>query len=101
MDQFAGLPVAAETFLAENRRPLRICSTCGHVTKTYIEKYDTFLGMFMNEYPLYRHQLKNGQFAEEFLQAAPWSGGPIHFLGLRLSDGTEFKWPEEDMAPWL
>jgi len=100
-DQFAGLPAAAEKFLTENRRPPRTCPTCGHVTETYLEKYDTFTGMFMTQYPLYRHPLKGGRFAEEFLQTAPWSSGPVHFLGLRVSDGTEFTWSEADMEEWL
>jgi len=101
MDQFAGLSATAEKFLTENRRPPRACPTCGHVTETYIVTCGTFLGMSMNEYPLHRHPLKDGKFADEFLQCAPWSSGPVHFLGLRLSDGTEFTWSEEGIEGWL
>ncbi len=100
-DQFAGLPAAAEEFLTKNRRRPRICPTCGHVTETYIEKCGTFTGMFMDEYPLHRHPLKGGRSAEEFHQCAPWSSGPVHFLGLRLSDGTVFTWTEKDMEEWI
>jgi hypothetical protein len=101
MDQFAGLAPAAEKFLKENQRPPRICETCGHVTETYIEKCGTYSGMFMEEYPLHRYPLKGNRFADAFLQAAPWSGGPVHFLGLRLGDETEFIWTEEEMNEWL
>jgi len=100
-DQFAGLPAAAEKFLTESRRPPRICQACGHVTETYIEKYGHFYGMFGDQYPLHRHPLKGGGFAEEFLQTAPWSSGPIHFLGLRVGNGDDFTWTEEDMEEWL
>lgn len=101
MDQFAGLPAIAEKFLEENRRPPRTCPTCGHVTETYIEKIGTYKGMFDDDYPLCRHPLKGGKFADEFRQATEWSSGPIFFLGLRLSDGTELLWVEEDMEEWL
>ncbi len=36
--------------------------------------------------------------ADEFLQTAPWSGGPIHFLGLQLITlNDEIVWTEEEM----
>jgi hypothetical protein len=100
-DQFAGLPKSADKFLRENKRPPHTCGTCGHVIKSYHEKYDTFEGMFHTQYPLIRYPLKDGSFAEEFLQAAPWSSGPIHFLGLRHADGTEFTWSDEEIEEWL
>jgi hypothetical protein len=50
-----------------------------------------------NDYPLHRHQLKDGRTADEFLQAISWSSGPMFFLGLRVSDGTEFAWSEEEI----
>ena len=101
MDQFAGLSPASEVFLKEHRRPPRICLTCGHVTETYIKKIGTYYGMFGDEYPLYRHPLKGGGHADEFLQTAPWFGGPIHFLGLRVDDSRDFVWTEEEIEAWL
>lgn len=102
MDQFAGLSPAAEAFLKERRRPPRICSCCGHVTETYIEKIGSYYGMFGDEYPLHRHPLKGGEeYAEEFLQCAPWSGGPVHFLGLRFMDLPDIVWTEEEIEEWL
>ncbi len=100
-DQFAGLSPAAEKFLKENQRPPRVCESCGHVTERYIKKCGTFPGMFMNSYPLFKYPLKRNRYAVAFLQAAPWSSGPVHFLGLRLEDGTEFTWTEEEMDEWL
>lgn len=57
--------------------------------------------MFENEYPLHRHVLKDGRYADEFLQACPWSSGPVAFLGLKVSDGTEFLWTEEEIEKHL
>lgn len=99
MDQFAGLTVAAEKFLKENQRPPRVCPTCGHITETYIEKIGTFKGAFDTEYQLNRYPLKKG-YADEFLQTAPWSSGPVHFLGLRVGE-IEFTWSEEEIEGWL
>lgn len=101
MDQFAGLSPAAEKFLETNRRPPRTCETCGHVTGIYHEKCGTFSGGWGDEYPLHRHLLWGGKFAEAFLQCAPWSSGPVHFLGLRLENGTEFRWTDEEIEEWL
>lgn len=100
-DQFAGLPKIATDFLEKNMRPPRICPTCGHVTETFIEQCGTFEGMFGSEYPLRRYPLKHNKFADEFLQEAPWSSGPVHFLGLRLEDGTEYTWTAEEIKEWL
>lgn len=50
-----------------------------------------YSGMFMEEYDLYRRQLTGGGYADEFLQASPWSSGPCFFIGLQVfdSDGKE------------
>lgn len=100
-DQFAGLAPDAEKFLRENQRPPQRCGQCGHVTETYIKHCGTFSGMFGNDYPLRSYPLKDGKYADEFLQCAPWSSGPVHFLGLRLDDGTKFIWTNEEMDEWL
>lgn len=96
-DQFLGLPEAAITFLAENEVPEVSCPHCGRPFARNYEKVGVYHGMFDNEYPLHRHVLKDGRTADEFLQAAPWSSGPVHFLGLRVSDGTEFTWTEDEI----
>jgi hypothetical protein len=56
--------------------------------------------MFDQEYHLYRHALKDGRTADEFLQVAPWSSGPMFFIGLKVSDGVEFIWTEEEIASY-
>lgn len=101
MDQFAGLPPAAEKFLEINRWPPKTCEVCGHITGSYIAKCGTFPGGWGNEYPLHRYLLEDGKAAEEFLQIAPWSSGPVHFLGLRLEDETEFTWTDKEIEVWL
>lgn len=101
MDQFAGLAPSALKFLDENRRPPCTCPACGHVTAAYIEAIEEYTGMFGDAYPLHRYQLKHGKTADEFLQIADWSSGPVHFLGLRLEDGTEFTWTDEEREEWL
>ena len=101
MDQFAGHSPSAQAFLAENKRPPLHCPTCGHITETYVKQCGIFYGMFDNEYPLAKFPLKDGTFAMEFLQTAPWSSGPIHFLGLRLEDGTELTWTDAEIEEWI
>jgi hypothetical protein len=101
MDQFAGLAPEALKFLDENRRPPCTCPACGHVTAAYIEAIDEYTGMFGDSYPLHRYQLKHGKTADEFLQVADWSSGAVHFLGLRLEDGTEITWGNWERAEWL
>jgi len=61
-----------------------------------VGKYE---GMSESPYPLHRHSLKDG-YADEFLQAARWSGGPMFFLGLHVYDSHEkhegtIVWSEE------
>jgi len=86
-----GLPPKAVIFLDDNVTQPQVTKTCG-----------TFYGMFGNGYTLYERQLKSGQIAKEFVQAAPWSSGPCFFIGLRVYDtnGTcvqEFLWGEEEI----
>ena len=102
MDQFAGLCPAAEKFLEEHRRLPNVCKTCGHVIGgQYIKQIGTYSGGFYTGYPLYRHLLKNDKFADEFLQTSPWSSGPVHFLGLKLSNRIGFVWTDKEIEEWL
>jgi hypothetical protein len=96
-DQFMGLPEAAIKFLAKNQAPLEVCKWCKREFGRELEVIGTFPGMFLDEYSLHRHMLKDGRHADEFLQAAPWSSGPVHFLGLRVSDGAVFEWDQKDI----
>jgi len=105
-DQFVGVPIEAEEFLAANQLIPASCLCCKRpyppVTEPSGKVYE---GMYMEEYPLFRHKLKEG-YAEEYLQAAPWSSGPMHFLGLKVYDshGTEirdFQWTEQEIQESL
>jgi hypothetical protein len=101
MDQHAGHCPAAQAFLEQNEVQPKICLHCKRPLPYKRKQVDTFFGMFDEEYPLWQRELKDGRTADEFLQAAPWSSGPVHFLGLQVSDGTVFEWTEEEMEEWL
>jgi len=101
MDQFAGLSQSAKQFLAECEVKPHICETCKQPIHEPLKQIGKYKGMYMNEYFLYQHILENGQTADEFVQCAPWSSGPIFFLGLRVSDGTEFVWSVDEMESWF
>ncbi len=97
-DQFIGLPPAADEFLNLRRQ---ICDCCKQAIAITTEEIGHFEGMFMNQYPLHRYKFIGG-FVEEFLQASPWSSGPMLFLGLRVYnlEGELVKviqWPEQEI----
>jgi len=96
-DQFVGLPPAADVFLDLNTDPAEICEHCEQVIPCKLETIGYYDGMFGEEYPLVRYVLKDGRTADVFHQAAPWCAGPVHHLGLRVSDGIEFVWTEEEI----
>lgn len=103
-DQMIGLPVSAEVYLeAKQIANVSICPTCGHQTVlSPREIIGHFYGMFDQEYPLHRFQLQDNCYAEEYLQADPWSSGPMFFIGLRVYDATghlfqTFEWTEEEI----
>jgi len=98
-DQHAGLTKAATEFIVENRLASDVCPCCNHVLHSQKEKIGSYEGF--DSYPLFRYALTGGRQADEFLQAAPWSSGPIFFLGLKVSDGQVFEWTEEEMQEWL
>lgn len=91
-NQFMGLSPSAVAFLGINEIPEKICECCKRPLPRNLEIISHYHGMFDDKFNLYRHQLINGNHADEFLQTIPWSSGPVHFLGLRLADGSEFKW---------
>ena len=100
-EQFAGLPPAAMEFLEAYRCPPSICPTCGHIDAPHTESVSSYETGWGDKDNLNRHYLKDGEFADEFLQVVEWSSGPVHFLGLRLQDGTELTWTPEDMEEWI
>ncbi len=96
-DQFVGLPPTAIAFLVEYAAPQEVCEHCKRPFPCSSEQIGFFYGMFDEKYPLRRLVLKDGRTADEFHQAAPWSSGPVHHLGLRVSDGIEFVWTKEEI----
>ncbi len=101
-DQTRGLTFAAMRFLAKYEARPDACPCCQHIPPSVLEECGNYDGMYDSEYKLYRHKLKDGRWADEFLQAQPWSSGPVAFLGLRVfeKDGQEcanFLWPSEEI----
>lgn len=101
MDQHVGLTKEATEFLARNEIKPAVCNLCERPFPRKLEKIGRYPGMFGDDFPLNRHTLKDGRTADDFLQCAPWSSGPCHFLGLRVSDGTEFTWTEKEIEEWM
>lgn len=98
-DQYIGLTKSATEFIEQNEiAPQKPCSCCGRPFKIERKVCGTYEGMFEDEYYLSEYQLKDGNIAQEFLQASPWSSGPMFFIGLKTSDGKEFRWSVEEMS---
>lgn len=92
-----GLPSEAIDFLVKNAVRNNLCPTCQRHSGYCISEIDGGeYGMFNEECRL-RYDLINGRTAEEFVQDTIWSSGPMIWLGLRVSDGTVFQHPEEDI----
>jgi len=66
------------------------------------ETCGTYLGMFDTEFGLYRYTLPNGKWYEEYVQAAPWSSGPLFYLALKDENGPvkESLWSDEELEDW-
>ncbi len=94
-DQHMGITTAAMRFLDKNEIKPEACHACFQFKPMKLEKIGVYSGF--NEYSLFRHQLIGGGYADEFLQAAPWSSGPMFFIGLRLNDGREFLWSDKEI----
>ncbi len=96
-DQFMGLPPSADAFLEEHRVKPEVCEHCQRPFPCELEVIGHFNGMCGDEFPLVRYILTDGRTADVFHQTSPWSSGPLHHLGLRVSDGTEFVWTDEEI----
>ncbi len=95
-DQFMGLPPDAVGFLEKYETPEKCCKECKRPFSRELEVIGHFFGIGGTKYPLHRHKLVEGAYADEFLQAQPGSSGPCFFLGLKLF-GSVFEWPQEDI----
>ena len=63
-------------------------------THYYKGQHNYYIGMYDQEYPLYKYQTSAGHTYYETLQASPWSSGPVFFLALKDS---EDKWIKESL----
>jgi len=101
-DQYMGMTDEAGDFLEENQIPREVCPTCKQSIPYDLKTISHYNGMYMNEYPLVRFELKNGGHADQYLQAQPWSSGPIAFIGLKVFNKKDkliktFEWSQEDI----
>ena len=104
-DQHIGLPQRALDFLGRYEAQGPVCPTCHRSMQAVLKVIGHYEGMFMQAYDLYRHPLNDG-YADEFLQASPWSSGPMFFIGLRTYDEQgnlkeEIKWDEDEIEGML
>ena len=96
--------------IAEERRHPNGSSECielefpRRVMKGNIVAHGTFKGMFEDEYSLWEYHLPDGTVYREFVQADPWSGGPMFFVALKDSKGKpveESLWTESEIQGML
>jgi len=106
MNQFMGLTEETKVFLSENALQVGYdpCPHCGKTTKESPKKVknDEYIGMYDEGFPLYTYTLKNGGYAVEKLQEAPWSSGPVIFFSLTVHAADNsieriFKWSREEI----
>ena len=103
--QFVGLTSDADNWLKENVRITKrrcSCPDCQHehITEVVEEEYDITYGMCEDSFPLNKYQLKSGEWVYEYVQADPWSSGPVIFLALRQENGSpipESLWSQEEI----
>ncbi len=98
-DSFFGKTTSAIGFLEKYEVKGEECLECGHVEHVKLQKIGDVHGF--DDYSLFRHHLVNGDYADEFLQATEWSSGPMFFIGLRVCDGKEFIWLDEEIGDML
>ncbi len=93
-----GLPPAAEDYLKKYGIKVNYCPHCQRDGGLKKDEIGT-TGMF-GDVPLWRYYLDKMPgvtHADEFVQECVWDSGPMEWFGLRLSNGTEIKWSEEEL----
>jgi len=93
-DHQMGLPSAAIDFLKEYEVPVTYCNDCKRPFPRELEVIGHYFGMMGVKYLLHRHQLIDGEYADEYLQCDAWSSGPHFFLGLEVLGGV-FEWDQD------
>jgi len=101
-DQFMGITPEARDFLAKNEVAPEPCSCCHRPYLPVWESCGSYAGMFDERHELFRHKLKDGRYADEYVQAAPWSSGPVFFIGLKVYDiegnvTIDYLWLDEEI----
>jgi hypothetical protein len=124
--QFIGLTEKAKRWLQKHCRKIEYVETTtrdyldkdGNVIKheilpkvkrSILDSEDTpnvLKGMFDEDsHILKQYFMHNGSTVEEFLQAEPWSSGPMQFLALRFRDTKSVihasLWTDKEMGIWL
>lgn len=92
-----GLPRAANEFIYQHAKLVDECQHCHRHSGHEVAEIGSY-GMF-GELKLHRYLLKDGRTADEFVQYCEHWSGPMEWLGLRVSDGSEFLWTAEEIAP--
>lgn len=91
-----GLPESAVAFLHKNAKRLHPCEHCNRDSGPVCREIGR-TGMF-DDLEILEYELNDGRSATEFVQEEIWSSGPMIWMGLRISDGTEFRWSEEEIS---
>ena len=109
-DQFPGLSKRAVEFLEEHgKKRLKFITIDGIITERkqiLSEKVgmDKIIGMYDTEHTTTAYELQDGTWVHEFVQCAPWSSGPVHFLALKKETGEPIQetfWTEEEIQDSL
>ena len=105
MTQYIGLHPKAKTWIEENvpKVPLKFCPHCSKPLKYGVNRIGCgkALGMFDEEIVLYSYLDSEGKsIAREYEQCAPWSSGPMIFVGLEVPDGR-IEWSESEIEEML
>jgi hypothetical protein len=86
-----GLPPDAISFLEENVIRVNPCPHCKR-DDGYEVKEIRRTGMY-DDTPMLAYKLKDGTWAEEYMQYEVWSSGPMMWFGLQAGD-KKFEWDE-------
>ena len=105
-NQPMGLCSDAVSFLEKEKVTPESCPYCNRPfsPKSFpstIEEIGEYEGYFDEKFPLLRYFLKDGRHADEYLQTVEYSGGPVMFLGLQVSDGTKFEWEDWEIQGYI
>jgi hypothetical protein len=84
-DQFMGLTDQAYELIQDATKE----AECGH-----------YKGMFGDDYSLTEYIMVDGSRYQEFLQADPWSGGPVFFIALKKYNSNTDEWDVVEESLW-